>query len=216
MALDAVLFDNDGTLVDTHDLLLESFRHATRTVLGTVLPDDQLMAKVGQPLSTQMWDFTSDPETHDELLRVYRERNERLHDDAISLFPGTVEALERMADAGLRLGVVTSKMHPLCAHGLDVLGIAPYFEVLIGANDCDKHKPDPAPVVLACENMGIKPDRVAYVGDSPFDMQAGNGAGCVTAAVLWGMFSEERLRAENPAMVSPAFANLADRLIAMR
>lgn len=210
----AVLFDNDGTLVDTYDLLLASFRHATSEVLGQQLPDDVLMAKVGQPLAVQVRDFSDDPAVQEELLRVYRAFNESLHDSAISLFPGTVEALQRLKDAGLRMGVVTSKMSPLAQHGLEVLGIAPYFDCLVGADTCPKHKPDPEPVALGCELLGLAPDECVYVGDSPFDMHAGNGAGCVTAAVLWGMFSEERLRAEGPDVVCSTFAELADVILA--
>lgn len=216
MAIKAVLFDNDGTLVDTHDLLLNCFRHATREVLGEELPEHVLMAKVGQPLAVQMRDFSDDPEVQAELCRVYRERNEVLHDEAISLFPGTVEALARLQEAGLAMGVVTSKMHAIAQRGLNVLGVGEYFDCLVGADDCSKHKPDPAPVAYGCELLGVSPEECVYVGDSPFDMHAGNGAGCVTAGVLWGMFSEERLREENPAMVCATCEELADAILALK
>ena len=212
-ALQAVLFDNDGTLVDTHDLLLDGFRHATRSVLGETISDARLMAKVGQPLAVQMWDFTDDADVHDELLRVYRAYNESVHDDRISLFPGTREALERMRDAGMVLGVVTSKMHRLAAHGLDVLGIADFFDCVVGADDCERHKPDPDPVTLGARLVGADPARCAYVGDSPFDIQAGNAAGMLTAAVTWGMFDEGALRAENPGLMCGDFGGLARILI---
>lgn len=213
-ALKAVLFDNDGTLVDTHDMLLESFRHATRQVLGKDIPEKTLMAKVGQPLVVQMWDFTDDEEEHDELVRVYRAFNQRIHDERIALFPGTREALDRLRDAGLVLGVVTSKMAPLAQRGLEVLGVADCFECLIGADDCERHKPDPDPVVLGARRLGVDPQNCFYVGDSPFDMQAGRAAGMRTAAVLWGMFDEETLRAESPDAVCTRFDELADLLLA--
>ncbi|MDO4442955.1 MAG: HAD-IA family hydrolase [Slackia sp.] len=212
--LNAVLFDNDGTLVDTHDLLLDSFRHATRTVLGRTIPNEVLMAKVGQPLSVQMWDFADDAEVHDELLRVYRAFNEKFHDERISLFPGTREALDALRSAGFSLGVVTSKMHPLAQRGLEVLGVADYFDCLVGADDCTKHKPDPDPVVLGARLIGAAPERCAFVGDSPFDVQAGNDAGCYTAAVTWGMFETDILRERRPDVICRRFDELARHLIA--
>ena len=109
--MQAVLFDLDGTLLDTHDLLLATFRYTARTVLREAIPDERLMAKVGQPLNTQMWDFTDDPAVHEELCRVYREYNAEVHDDMIRLFDGTVPMLERLKEAGLPLAVVTSKRH---------------------------------------------------------------------------------------------------------
>lgn len=216
MALKAVLFDNDGTLVDTHDLLLESFRFATRQVLDKEIPDDVLMAKVGQPLVTMMSDFTDDPAVVDELVRVYRGYNEAIHDERISLFPGVAEGVRRLHEAGFALGVVTSKMHPLAEQGLKVLDLNQYMSCLIGANDCPKHKPDPAPVELACKLLGLRPEECAFVGDSPFDIHAGNAAGCVTAGVLYGMFPEERLREENADYICETFDELVDLLIGLK
>lgn len=204
-----VLFDNDGTLVDTHDLILSSMRHATREVLGSPLPDEALMAKVGQPLAVQVRDFTDDPAAQEEWLAVYREHNHRHHDDCVRPFPGVRECLDALAQEGMKLGVVTSKLHGLAWRGLEVCGLAPFLSCCIGSDDCDRFKPDPQPVVRGLQALGLPADACPYVGDSPFDMQAGRGAGCPTVAVTWGMFPPEALEAEGPAWVCDEPAALA-------
>lgn len=203
-----ILFDNDGTLVDTHDLILSSMKHATREVLGHPIPENVLMAKVGQPLAVQVRDFTDDPALQEEWLRVYREHNHAYHDDAIRTFPGVAEGLAQLAAHGARMGVVTSKMHWLAWRGLEVLGLAPYLQCCIGADDCEHHKPHPAPILLGADALGASPCDCIYVGDSPYDLQAGNAAGCETCAVGWGMFSAERLAAENPTFTCESFNEL--------
>ncbi|MGI6033579.1 MAG: HAD family hydrolase [Coriobacteriales bacterium] len=213
-ALKAVLFDNDGTLVDTYDLLLASFRYATREVLGHELPEEVLMAKVGTPLADQMKDFTDDPVLQKQLLDTYRSYNHRVHDERVSVFSGELNALDRLQDAGFAMGVVTSKMHRLTQHGLDVLGLDRYFTVLMGADDSEKHKPDPEPVVLGCERLGVAPEDCAYVGDSPFDMAAGKAAGCFTVGVTWGMFPRARLEEQGADAIVESYGELADLLIA--
>ncbi|GKG89478.1 HAD family hydrolase [Gordonibacter urolithinfaciens] len=196
-----VLFDLDGTLLDTQRLILVSFRHAVQTVLGKDIPDELLMAKVGQPLTVQMWDFTDDQEVHDELLAVYRDYNARVHDDLIRIFPGVPELIADLRGRGLLLGVVTSKRHEAALRGLATFGLDGAFDLLIGSDDCATHKPDPGPVLQGCGLLGLRPEECLYVGDSPFDLQAGHGAGCPTAAALWGMFPEEVLLAEEPEVV---------------
>ena len=206
----AVLFDLDGTLLDTYDLILETFRHATRTVLGRVVSDEALMAKVGQPLVVQMWDFADSQAVHDELIQAYREYNALVHDDLVKLFPGTVPMLERLKDAGLPLGVVTSKRHASAARGLACFDLEGCFDFIIGPDDWPEHKPAPGPVMRGCELLGLRPETCLYVGDSPFDMQAGNAAGCVTAAALWGMFPRAVLEAESPTYVCERCADVVD------
>ncbi len=198
LSLRGVLFDLDGTLLDTHEAILTSMRHATREVLGAALPDDVLMRKVGQPLEAQMVDFTDDVEKQKELLDVYRAYNHRVHDELVRAFPGTREMLEALRGAGMRLGVVTSKRHWLAAHGLELFGLDGFFSVLIGSDDFPEHKPAPGPVLHGCQQLGVDPENCLYVGDSPFDIQAGSGAGCPTAAALWGMFPQSVLTRENP------------------
>ena len=144
-------------MLDTHDLLLATFRYTARTVLREAIPDERLMAKVGQPLNTQMWDFTDDPAVHEELCRVYREYNAEVHDDMIRLFEGTVPMLERLKEAGLPLAVVTSKRHEVAMRGLDLFGLTGYFDFLIGSDDWPEHKPHPGPVAHGCERLGLAP-----------------------------------------------------------
>ncbi len=198
MALTTILFDNDGTLVDTYHMILESFKHATQEVLGRQFSEAEYMAKVGQPLATQMLDFAHNDEERQCLLKAYRSHNEATHDQLIRAFPGIVDELASLRAVGFKMGVVTSKMHALAWRGLQVVQAAPYLECLVGADDCAKHKPDPAPILLGCECMGAQPEECVYVGDSPFDIAAGNAAGCKTLAVTWGMFSEGDLVAEGP------------------
>lgn len=214
--LDTVLFDNDGTLVDTYDLILESFHHAVRNVLGHDIADEKLMAKVGQPLLTQMWDFTDDPAVHEELLLTYREFNHRIHDERVSLFPGVREGLERLREEGFKMGVVTSKMSPLARRGLEVLEVAEFFDCLVGADSCSKHKPDPDPILMGCDLLGATPESCVYVGDSPYDLQASNAAGTLSVAALWGMFDEDVLCAENPCLACSDFSGLVDGILALR
>ena len=198
MPLQGILFDLDGTLLDTRKVILASMRHATKTVLGKKFSDTALMSYVGQPLEAQMPHFTDDPALQEEMLSVYRAHNHRIHDEGVKAFPGTAETLRKLRDAGFRLGVVTSKRHALAQRGLDVCGLADYVEFVVGPDDFPAHKPDPGPVRYGCELLNLPPETCLYVGDSPFDMQAGNAAGCTTVAVLWGMFSREALEAQHP------------------
>lgn len=198
-AIKAVLFDLDGTLLDTHDLILTSFRYTMDKVLGESFPEEVLMKKVGQPLETQMWDFTDDPDVHEQLLATYRAYNHEVHDERVRAFAGVADMLASVKERGLRIGVVTSKRHALAQRGLEVCGLAGYVECLVGPDDFPAHKPDPGPVRYGCELLELDPSECLYVGDSPFDMQAGNGAGCVTVAVTWGMFSRDLLAANSPA-----------------
>lgn len=212
--LKGVLFDLDGTLADTYELILASFRYATQEVLGRTIPDSELMAKVGQPLVVQMWDFADDEETHDKLFDTYLAHNATVHDKLIRSFPGVRAMLDELRDGGLAMGVVTSKRHAAAERALESIGLGGYFPFIIGADDWPAHKPDPGSVLHGCDLLGIAPKECAYVGDSPFDMQAGNAAGCFSVAVMWGMFSRDELMAEHPCAVAEELGDLSKLLLA--
>jgi len=184
-----VLFDLDGTLIDSVELILSSFRYATGQVLGEPLPDEELLRNVGVPLARQMREFS--PEHAEELLRVYREHNARVHDEMLKRYAGTEETLLALAAAGMKLGVVTSKMRHMAFRGLDRFDLARFFDVVVGSDDVEVHKPHPHPLLVAATELDVPIARCAYVGDSPHDMAAARAAGCVAIAALWGAFEPE-------------------------
>lgn len=185
--LQAVLFDLDGTLIDTVELILVSMRHATRQVMGpSAPPDDVLMAGVGIPLIKQMREFA--PEHADELLRVYREFNHVHHDEIAKAYPGTLEVLDTLRARGIRMGIVTSKGEVAASMGIDLFGLRGSMEVIVTADDVDTHKPDPFPLAYAATLLNVDLRYCVYVGDSPHDMLAAVSAGAIPVAALWGAF----------------------------
>ena len=207
--LEAILFDNDGTLVDTRDVILDSFHFATETVLGYRPPDEKLLSMVGLPLAKQMWEFTDDQAIHDELCRQYRARTDIMHDAMISAYPQVGETLSLLKQRGFRLAVVTSKLHRVALHGLAFLGLDHYFDLIIGADDCPETKPSPGPLLAAASELQLAPETCAYVGDSPFDMQASSAAHCYTIAATWGFFERSQLMPYHPDAICDAFADIA-------
>jgi len=184
MRFPVVLFDLDGTLVDSAAAILGSFHHATETVLRRRFPDEQILAQVGGTnLAYQM--ELLDPERVDELVRVYREHNDPQYSE-LACFEGLLEVLEQLEAQGRRLGVVTAKRRPAVERVFAGAGIAGFFDVVVGSEDTERHKPDPEPVLKALELLDARPDEAAYVGDSPFDVAAARAAGVFAIAVGWG------------------------------
>ena len=199
--LKAILFDFDGTIVDTTELIHESMRRATGEVLGRELSRETLMANVGQPLPRQM-ELLADgqPEKTEELLEVYLHHNEELHQGLIREFPNVGTSLARLRDAGLRLAVVTSKRRFSVEMALDSFpDLRDVFDVFVTMEDTSEHKPLPAPLLKGLELLGgVSPERTAYVGDAPFDVAAARAASVTSVAVSWGAFTAEALRAAGP------------------
>jgi pyrophosphatase PpaX len=184
MRFPVVLFDFDGTLVDSGWIILSSFRHATRTVLEREIPDDVLVRGIGgSGIVEQM--AAIDADRVDDLVRVYREHNEPLHDE-LEAFAGTVELLEELHGEGRRLGIVTAKRRPTVQLAFDRLGLERWFDAVVTRELTEHGKPHPGPVLKALELLGATAAEAAFVGDSPFDMGAGRAAGVFTVGVSWG------------------------------
>jgi pyrophosphatase PpaX len=179
-----VLFDFDGTIVDSGAIILASFRHATRTVLEQEIPDVWLTARMGgSGLREQMAAIA--PDRVEELIRCYREHNEPLHDE-LQCCAGMLDVLDRLHAEGRRLGIVTAKRHETVELAFARLPLRDYFEVVVGAEDTERHKPDPEPILLALERLGAPAADAVYVGDSPFDIGAARAAGVHAIGVTWG------------------------------
>jgi pyrophosphatase PpaX len=192
MRFPVVLFDLDGTLIDSGSMILASFRHATRTVLAREIPDEMLLAQVGgATLDEQM--RALDPARVDDLVASYREHNGPLHDE-LQPCVGVVEVLERLHDEGRRLGIVTAKRQSTVGLAFRVLPLAHLFDAVVASDDVRRGKPHPDGILRALELLDATPREAAYVGDSPYDVEAAKRAGVASVAVAWGgIHSREKL-----------------------
>ena len=194
----AVLFDLDGTLIDTIELLLGSARHAFEGWHRGSPTDEEWVSGIGTPLVQQLRAYAADDAEVALLLERYRSYQREHHDRLTRCYddvPGVVAAL---AERRHPLAVVTSKGTPIANQSLAFVGLDRYFPVVVGFDDTTRHKPDPDPVHHALSRLGISADQAVFVGDSPHDMHAGNAAGVMTIAALWGPFGRETLAAAAP------------------
>lgn len=193
VTIDALVFDLDGTLIDSIELIMRSYEHTLAAHGLPPMPRPDLVASLGTPLLAQFPRCGARVEDVDALIATYRAYNHAHHDALVRGYDGVAEALARLAERGVPMGVVTSKYAATAWAGLRRVGLDGHFEHLIGADDVTRHKPDPEPVLAGCERLGVAPERAAYVGDSTHDMRAARAAGAVAVGVAWGPFAASDL-----------------------
>jgi len=197
-AIDTVLFDLDGTLVDSVELIMAAYRHTMQRCLGHVPPEELWLAGLGTPLRQQLHEFARDAEQHEQMRLTFRDYSNIHHDQMVRSYDGIAELLGELQRRSLKLALVTSKHRASSLRAFRVAGLTGFFEVLVCADDVERHKPDPLPVVRALEGLGSSAERALFVGDSPHDMVAGRRAGVSTAAACWGPFERSHLEPSQP------------------
>jgi pyrophosphatase PpaX len=190
----AVLFDLDGTLVDTVPFILEAVRQAFDGY-GTCPTDAEWIAGIGTPLRAQLASFARRPEDVEGLFDRYRSYWITHHDERTRPFPGAVETVAALAAAGHPHGVVTAKIEQGAHRTLRHTGLLPHVGAVIGADSCANAKPHPEPVLLALARLGAAPAEALLVGDSPHDIAAAKAAGARAVAALWGACGRDVLAA---------------------
>jgi pyrophosphatase PpaX len=211
-----VLFDLDGTLIDTIELLLTSVRHAFRDRTDRAPTTEQWIAGIGTPLASQLRPWAADDaelaalsDSYRSFQRVHHDRLTRCYDDALA-------TVRRLHERGHPMAVVTSKPAELAHRSVSYVGLAPYLPVIVGVNSTARNKPHPEPVLFALERLGVPAASAVFVGDSPHDIAAGNAAGVATIAALWGPFTREQLAAASPTYFLDRIAGLPALLDRMR
>ena len=195
----ALLFDLDGTLVDTIGFILESMHAAFAGFPGGRPTDAEWTAGIGTPLRAQLREWVRD-ETDVERLALRYRAHQREHLARLTRrFPGVAETLASLRERGHPMAIVTSKAEEIARLTLEHAGLLRFMDTVVGVESTVRHKPDPEPVRVALERLGVDPSHAVFLGDSPHDVAAGNAAGVATVAVAWGPFARETLVAAGPA-----------------
>lgn len=194
----AILFDLDGTLIDSIELILSSMRVAFEKRGRDAPSNEEWLTGVGIPLPTMFRRYCQSEEEVAEFIAVYREHQMANHDRLVVPYEEVVSTVGLLRGRGHQLAVVTSKSDALARRGLEHVGLFEYFDDVIGYDSCARHKPHPEPVLTALDRLGQSPGNAYFVGDSVHDIEAGNAAGVATVAALWGPFSREQLAPARP------------------
>lgn len=179
-----VLFDFDGTLVNTNDVIIASWQHTYKHYLGHEVPVEKITSCFGEPLLVTMArEFPGvDPQ---EAAHVYRTFQQENCHGLVRIFPGIAEMLEKLVEEGITLGIVTSRTRSSAEFYADMFDISKYFTDMVCCEDTDIHKPQPEPLLLGLEKLGASAEEAIMVGDSPFDIKCANNAGVKAVLVDW-------------------------------
>lgn len=205
----AVLFDFDGTLINTNDLIFESYRIAFRTVLKREPTTEEMLKFYGRPLRASMMEYTDAAE---RLCDVYRKFNDENHDKMVMEFPGVREGVVELKKKGYSLGIVTSKRLHMVERGLKIIKLDGFFDTIVTPDDTQKAKPDPEPVLCGCGKLGVIPKDAIYVGDSVFDMESAKRAGTKLCAVEYSLTPKSQLLTFSPEFFVDSIKTLAEKL----
>jgi len=215
-SLKAVLWDIDGTLIDTTALIVGALGATLRNFTGKELGPETIRSLIGTPLEQQVA-YLGDPEQFGTSVEEMQAFFVREYERSRSLERPIVEAIDALIEVkrrGILTALVTSKNDVELANSLPRLGISAYCDVIVGADQVAPHfKPHPKPVLLALERLHVKAGEAVFIGDTLHDIQCGRDAGVKTAAVLWGAATEERLMRENPDFVFAHPEDLAPALL---
>lgn len=187
MQVKGILFDLDGTLVNTTELIIKSFEYTLKNNLDIEPSRYEITQYFGLPLRESLEKFipTGVSQDVDELVEYYRDYNGKYHDELIKPYPFIEETLQSLQQQDIKIAVVTSKKQPMAKRGLKCFNLDQYVEGIIGHDECIEHKPSAEPMLRGAEILKLRPEECLCVGDSPFDLQSGHGAGCRSVAVAW-------------------------------
>ena len=208
MAVKALLFDFDGTLLNTNDLIIQTFMHVLNERFpGQYSPKDCLKF-IGPSLKQTFNDIA--PGEEEALIANYRAWNIEHHDELVSEYPDVVSTLEQLKAQGIRLAIVSTKRNETIDRGLSIMGATHLFDVRIGTDDVKNVKPDPEPVLLALQRLGIDKEDAIMIGDNSHDIEAGHRAGVRAAGVAWAIKGEAYLQQYQPEYMLQHMTDLLD------
>jgi pyrophosphatase PpaX len=210
--IDTVLLDLDGTIVDTNELIIASFINTLESNGLNPLTREQIIPHMGLTLEQQLRAFSGVDDVT-SYVTAYREYSAIHHDAMVAPFPEVNEVLTRLQAAGIKLGVVTTKIRPNTLRVLEMFQLDQFMQVIITQDDVEHTKPHPQPIERAMEALGSSPERTLMVGDSPADLQSASAAGVMSAAVAWSLKGEEELSKYHPQYILHSMSDLYELVL---
>lgn len=192
----AVLFDLDGTVINTNELVITSWRHALGTHLGRCPEDTEIIGTFGEPLIVTAKRY--DENNAEAICETYKRFNISVHDEMIKEYEGMEDTIKNLKKLGLKVGIVTSKRKETAMRALRMFKLLELMDVIITFDDCERHKPHPEPLLKGLEVLGISPLEAMYVGDSHYDILCGQNAGCRTCVVKYSAMPFDELMKYKP------------------
>lgn len=208
-----VLFDLDGTLIDSQNLVFETFRRVfAQKKPDYRLKDEELYSFFGPPLETTFARYFP-PDQIDEIIDLYQKINLELHERLLRTMPHALETVRKLSEEGFCLGIVSNKRKKPVELGLDLSGLAPYFPLVLGKEDLPEVKPKPGGLFKAAEAAGFPMDRVVYVGDNASDIQAATNAGMYSVGYTLDEVQKKALSQEDPCKLIDDLSQLSSILM---
>lgn len=211
MTWPVVIFDIDGTLVNSVDLIVASYQYTFRTVLGHEWDEAEIKTWIGQSLYGAFQREV--PDHADELFAVYSKWNEEHTEGWIKEYDGIPELAKDLVAAGIRVGAATSKRDQPAQWALDLGHLGDTIPLLVAHDDVDHHKPDPEPLLLAAAKLNADPRTCVYIGDAAVDILAAHNAGMESIGVTWGAGTREAIEEAGPTLICNTVDELRTALL---
>jgi pyrophosphatase PpaX len=202
-----ILFDLDGTLIDTNELIISTYLHTLEKYYPSTYQREDVLPFIGPTLHESFGGI--DPDRVEEMIVEYRAYNLANHDELVEEFAGVKETVQTLMEKGYKLGIVTTKLHETVLKGLRLMELEAYFEVIVALDHVEKAKPDPEPIFKALAQLDSTPGEAIMVGDNFHDILAGKNAGTKTAGVAWSLKGRDFLAKFEPDYM---LENMADLL----
>ncbi|MDQ0352544.1 pyrophosphatase PpaX [Alkalibacillus filiformis] len=208
MTIKTLLFDLDGTLIDSNELIVASFQHTFKEHLGRDYTKEEILPFIGPPLKDTMDKL--DEGQSEQMMKTYREHNALHHDAYIEMYDGVYETIKSLHEFGYPMAIVTTKIEKTARKGLELTGLDEFFDVVIGLDHVSQAKPDPEPVLKGMHALNGTLETTLMVGDNSHDIHAGQNAGTKTAAVGWSAKGRDYMESLNPDYVLNHISDLID------
>ncbi|MGD7025057.1 pyrophosphatase PpaX [Rossellomorea vietnamensis] len=203
-----VLFDLDGTLINTNELIISSFLHTMNTYFPDQYKREDVLQFMGPPLEESF--IKVNPDAVEDMVKTYRAYNLEKHDSLVTEFEGVFETVQTLSQNGYKLAIVSTKIRDVVIKGLKLTNLDQFFDVIITLDEVENAKPDPEPVQKALSALDSTPEESIMVGDNHHDVLAGKNAGTLSAGVAWSAKGREYLDQYEPDFMLETMADLLD------